>query len=291
MKKLFALILISVMLVTSCAKAGNSGSDDGSTSAPATTTYAPTNAPIYSAPSETKAPETKAPETKAPETTAPETTALETNAPETNDPVLDALLNVKVNFKKADFYIFSTDVVQQVDYPGFAKLPENFSDYVFVFSSIGVNSNAYSDGCLSYEFPLTEYLEYKSNGTISSGATDCSKAGIIDSKEKLTAALEKGTKKKYSELYTDDFFDNNIIFYISKYNSGSVFYEFEYGFDPETKLLAIHFTQPTKDTFVHSEILHTYDYYITIPKEAITVNGKMIPYEELNFRFTGYDDK
>ena len=67
MKKLFALILISVMLVTSCAEAGNSGSDDGSTSAPATTTYAPTNAPIYSAPSETKAPETKAPETKAPE--------------------------------------------------------------------------------------------------------------------------------------------------------------------------------------------------------------------------------
>jgi hypothetical protein len=155
-----------------------------------------------------------------------------------------------------------------------------------------VNSNAYSDGCLSYEFPLTEYLEYKkADGTISSGATDCSKAGIIDSKEKLAAALEKGTKKKYSELYTDDFLDNNIIFYISKYNSGSVFYEFEYGFDPETKLLAIHFTQPTKDTFVHSEILHTYDYYITIPKEAITVNGKMIPYEELNFRFTGYDDK
>lgn len=287
MKKLFALILISVMLVTSCAEAGNSGSDDGSTSAPATTTYAPTNAPIYSAPSETKAPETKAPETKAPETTAPETTA-----PETSDPVLDALLNVKVNFKKADFYIFSTDVVQQVDYPGFAKLPENFSDYVFVFSSIGVNSNAYSDGCLSYEFPLTQYLEYKkADGTVSSSKTDCSKAGIIDSKEKLTAALEKGTKKKYSELYTDDFFDNNIIFYISSYISGSVFYEFEYGFDPETKLLAIHFTQPTKDTFVHSEILHTYDYFITIPKEAITVDGKMIPYEELNFRFTGYVER
>ena len=287
MKKLFALILISVMLVTSCAKAGNSGSDDGSTSAPATTTYVPTNAPIYSAPSETKAPETNAPETKAPETTAPETTA-----PETSDPVLDALLNVKVNFKKADFYIFSTDVVQQVDYPGFAKLPENFSDYVFVFSSIGVNSNAYSDGCLSYEFPLTQYLEYKkADGTVSSSKTDCSKAGIIDSKEKLTAALEKGTKKKYSELYTDDFFDNNIIFYISRYIGGSVFYEFEYGFDPETKLLAIHFTQPTKDTFVHSEILHTYDYFITIPKEVITVDGKMIPYEELNFRFTGYVER
>ena len=286
MKKLFALILISVMLVTSCAKAGNSGSDDGSTSAPATTTYAPTNAPIYSAPSETKSPETNAPETKAPETTAPENTA-----PETSDPVLDALLNVKVNFKKADFYIFSTDVVQQVDYPGFAKLPENFSDYVFVFSSIGVNSNAYSDGCLSYEFPLTEYLEYKSNGTISSSKKDCSKAGIIDSKEKLTAAIEKGTKKKYSELYTDDFFDNNIIFYISRYIGGSVFYEFEYGFDPETKLLAIHFTQPTKDTFVHSEILHTYDYFITIPKEAITVDGKIIPYEELTFRFTGYVER
>jgi hypothetical protein len=275
------------MLLSSCAEVGNSGSDDGSTSAPATTTYAPTNAPIYSAPSETKAPETNAPETKAPEATTPETTA-----PETIDPVLDALLNVKVNFKKADFYIFSTDVVQQVDYPGFAKLPENFSDYVFVFSSIGVNSNAYSDGCLSYEFPLTEYLEYKkADGTISSGATDCSKAGIIDSKEKLSEAIEKGTKKKYSELYTDDFFEKNIIIYISKYHSGSVFYEFEYGFDPETKLLAIHFTQPVKDMFLHSEMLHTYDYYITIPKEAITVNGKMIPYEELNFRFTGYDDK
>ena len=205
---------------------------------------------------------------------------------------MDALLNVKVNFKKADFYIFSTDVVQQVDYPGFAKLPENFSDYVFVFSSIGVNSNAYSDGCLSYEFPLTQYMEYKkTDGTISSGKSDCSKAGIIDSKEKLSEAIEKGTKKKYSELYADDFFEKNIIFFISRYNGGSVFYEFEYGFDPETKLLAIHFTQPTKDTFVHSEMLHTYDYFITIPKEAITVDGKMIPYEELNFRFTGYVDK
>ena len=42
---------------------------------------------------------------------------------------------------------------------------------------------------------------------------------------------------------------------------------------------------------MHSEMLHTYDYFITIPKEAITVDGKMIPYEELNFRFTGYVDK
>ena len=135
-------------------------------------------------------------------------------------------------------------------------------------------------------------MEYKKfDGTVSSSKSDCNKAGIIDSKEKLTAALEKGTKKKYSELYTDDFFDNNIIFYISRYIGGSVFYEFEYGFDPETKLLAIHFTQPTKDTFVHSEILHTYDYFITIPKEAITVDGKMIPYEELNFRFTGYVER
>jgi hypothetical protein len=135
-------------------------------------------------------------------------------------------------------------------------------------------------------------MEYKkTDGTVSSGKSDCSKAGIIDSKEKLSEAIEKGTKKKYSELYTDDFFEKNIIIYISKYHSGSVFYEFEYGFDPETKLLAIHFTQPVKDMFKHSEMHHTYDYYITIPKEVITVDGKLIPYEELNFRFTGYDDK
>ena len=126
---------------------------------------------------------------------------------------------------------------------------------------------------------------------MSSSQSDCSKAGIIDSKEKLSEAIEKGTKKKYSELYTDDFFEKNIIFYISQYNSGSVFYEFEYGFDPETKLLAVHFTQPLKDMCMHSEMLHTYDYFITIPKEAITVDGKMIPYEKLNFRFTGYIEK
>ena len=291
MKKLFALILLSVMLLSSCAGKGNSGSDDGSTSAPATTTYTPTNAPIYSAPSETKAPETKAPETKAPETTAPETTAPETTAPETSDPVLDALLNVKVNFKKADFYIFTTDIPSPPEMPDLYPWPENLLDYAFKLP-IGVNANSYSDGCLSYEFPLTEYLEYKkTDGTISSGKIECSKAGIIDSKEKLSEAIEKGIKKKYSDLYTDDFFDKNIIFYISRYIGGSVFYEFEYGFDPETKLLAVHFTQPLKDMCKHSEILHTYDYFITIPKEAITIDGKMIPYEELNFRFTGYDDK
>ena len=292
MKKLFALILISVMLVTSCAEAENSGSDDGSTSAPATTTYAPTNAPIYSVPSETKAPETKAPETKAPETTAPETTAPETTAPETSDPALDALLNGKVNFKKADFRIFSCDIPIPIDEPGFSKLPDDFFDYFIELSDVSANANSYSDGCLSYEFPLTQYLEYKkTDGTISSGKSDCSKAGIIDSKEKLSEAIEKGTKKKYSEIYTDDFFEKNIIFYISRYGGGSVFYEFEYGFDPEAKLLAIHFTQPVKDAFIHSEMIHTYDYLITIPKEAITVDGKMIPYEELTFRFTGYVER
>jgi hypothetical protein len=217
--------------------------------------------------------------TVAPETTMPETTGQ-----------ID-ILKVEVDFKKADFYIFTTDIPAPPEMPELYPWPENLLDYAFQLP-IGVNANSYSDGCLSYEFPLTEYLEYKkTDGTISSSKIECSKVGIIDSKEKLSEAIEKGTKKKYSELYTDDFFEKNIIIYISKYHSGSVFYEFEYGFDPETKLLAIHFTQPVKDMFKHTQILHTYDYYITIPKEAITVDGKMIPYEELNFRFTGYDDK
>ena len=248
MKKLFALILLSVMLLSSCAEIGNSG-NGGDT-------------------------------TVAPETTRPETTGQ-----------ID-ILKVDVDFKKADFYIFSCDIPLPLEDPRLPKLPEDLFDYVFELSDVSANGNSYSDGALSFEFPLTEYKEYKKfDGTMSSTQTDCSKAGIIDSKEKLSEAIEKGTKKKYSELYTDDFFEKNIIIYISKYHSGSVFYEFEYGFDPETKLLAIHFTQPVKDMFKHSEMHHTYDYYITIPKEVITVDGKIIPYEELNFRFTGYDDK
>lgn len=225
-------------------------------------------------------------------TTDPESQASETNPKETLNSAENDSSATKEGFTKADFYIFSCDIPLPLDDPRLPRLPENLFDYVFELCDASANANSYSDECLSFEFPLTEYLEYKkSDGTISSSNTDCSKAGIIDSKEKLSAALEKGTKKKYSEIYTDDFFEKNIIFYISKYYSGSVFYEFEYGFDPETKLLAIHFTQPVKDMFMHSEMHHTYDYFITIPKEAITVDGKMIPYEELNFRLTGYIEK
>ena len=216
--------------------------------------------------------------TLAPETTMPETTGQ-----------ID-ILKVEVDFKKADFYIFTTDIPAPPEMPELYPWPENLLDYAFDLSHD--NTKSYSDGALSYEFPLTQYTERKkTDGTISSSKVECSKAGIIDSKEKLSEAIEKGTKKKYSELYTDDFFEKNIIFYISRYIGGSVFYEFEYGFDPETKLLSVHFTQPLTDMCKHSEMLHTYDYFITIPKEAITVDGKMIPYEELNFRFTGYVDK
>ena len=246
MKNLFALILLSVMLLSSCAEIGNSG-NGGDT-------------------------------TVAPETTMPETTGQ-----------ID-ILKVEVDFKKADFYIFTTDIPAPPEMPELYPWPDNLLDYAFDLSHD--NTKSYSDGALSYEFPLTQYTDHKkTDGTISSSKAECSKAGIIDSKEKLSEAIEKGTKKKYSELYTDDFFEKNIIFYISRFQSGSVFYEFEYGFDPETKLLAVHFTQPLKDMCLHSQMLHTYDYYITIPKEAITIDGKMIPYEELTFRFTGYDDK
>lgn len=224
--------------------------------------------------------------------TEPEAKDPEINSTETANSDENDASATKEGFTKADFYIFSCDIPLPLDDPRLPRLPENLFDYVFELCDASANANSYSDECLSFEFPLTEYLEYKkSDGTISSSNTDCSKAGIIDSKEKLSAALEKGTKKKYSEIYTDDFFEKNIIFYISKYYSGSVFYEFEYGFDPETKLLAIHFTQPVKDMFMHSEMHHTYDYFITIPKEAITIDGKMIPYEELNFRLTGYIEK
>ena len=270
MKKIFALFLISIMLLSSCAvisNEGNAGIDSPTTTAPGTTSSEVTiskNDPL---------------ETKVPET----------NAPETTTPAKEEFSDVKVDFQKTDSIILTTDVVI-VQTGSEMSLPSDFYKRVFY---LGLNnSREYSDGCLSYEFPLSARyeLKYPNQDAISKQA-DCRKAGIIDSNEKLSEAILNGIGEKYSEPYADDFFENNVILYISSYGFGSVFYEFEYGFDPETKLLAIHFTQPVKDTFLHSDLLHTYDYYITIPKEAITVNGKMIPYEKLNFRFTGYDDK
>ena len=252
MKKILAIILISLMLLASCADPGSGGSTGNGNIIDSTT---------------------------APETTADETTTL--NQAD--------LLKVNVVLNKADFYIFTTDIPSPSEMPELYPWPENLLDYTFKLSNISVNANSYSDDGLSFEFPLTEYKEKKlADGTMSSSKADCSKAGIIDSKEKLSAIIEKGIGKNYADLYADDFFEKNIILYISRYVGGSVFYEFEYGFDLETKLLAIHFTQPLADMCMHSEMLHTYDYFITIPKEAITVDGKMIPYNELSFRLTGY---
>lgn len=282
MKRIILITLISIMLLSSCAvisNEGNAGIDSPTTTSPGTTSPE-TTSPGTKAP-ETKAPETTASITKTPETTEAETKALETTSSVTTSPETAAPDPI-VELHKTDVVIITNGLPRTDEGIEHLGAPTNAGlDYLFEYRISSVNAVSIED---AFSFTVKPNL---SNNTVR-------KVGIIDEKDKFVPIIEAVTGKKFSELYADDFFEKNFIVYVHINGGGaSPLRGFEYGYDTSTKLLKITYKKFTLDGIKDCpcEMLHDDGYFITIPKEAITVDGKMIPYEELNFRLTGYIEK
>ena len=130
MKKLFALILATLMLLA-CVACG----------APADTTADVTEAPATDAP-ETEAPETEAPETEAPETEAPVTEAPVTEAPETEAPATEAPETEAPKTEDGKTYVYNFDFGAGVtECDGFKLVPEKMEFVDGVYKPSADNGN------------------------------------------------------------------------------------------------------------------------------------------------------
>ena len=121
-------------------------------------------------------------------------------------------------------------------------------------------------------------------------------SGIIDNGEKFKSFFEtyvitdfQTYTVKYSDLFSDKFFEDNVIlFSMSDYDEG-VFVGFEYGFDPSSKTLKIVFTPRPHEGWHEctAEFGGLIMYLVNIPKSDLTIDGKLVPYEELNIEYSG----
>ena len=117
-------------------------------------------------------------------------------------------------------------------------------------------------------------------------------AGIIDNKENCIAFYEGITEELYSDRFSDDFFENYVVLTMFFFNQGydDPFVNVYYSFDSETKKLRISFTERPHEGWGdngYDAVLHTSGYFIPISKSDITIDGKLVPYEELNIEVTG----
>ena len=263
MKKLLIIVLISLVLIASCVENGSGGGSPSEI-----TTDRITTIPISTASPETKEPETKESDTVSPETTDTETTASDTTA----DP------ESVVELHKTNVIIITNGLPRTDEGIGAFGTPTNAGlDYLFEYSISGGNAVSIEDAFSFTVEPKT------SNNTVK-------KVGIINVREKYVPIIEAVTGKKFSELYNEDFFEKNVIIYVCLNGAGaSPLKEFEYGYDTETKLLKLAYKTFKLDGIKNCpcEMLHTDGYFITVPKEAITVDGKLVPYEELKVEVTG----
>ena len=115
-------------------------------------------------------------------------------------------------------------------------------------------------------------------------------SGIADNKEKFKNLYESLTGENYSDRFSDEFFEDNIVFFMHASPGFEVcFVGFEYGFDPESKKLKIAFETRPHEGWTDSllEVVGSVIYIIPISKSDITIDGKLVPYDELNIEVTG----
>ena len=266
MKKLLAIILISLMLLSSCAEIGNSG--------------AGADTPSES----TKSSETTAAENSSPETKPRETHPSFPNAFIANDTKLAEYLVIG---DCAPYPILDTN--KYYEWPYISE----FTYMVEIDMAAGAEKlyDAIVSRKLDIKHKVRVYYPIFAK-KIREGEIPCAKACFVDKQnaEAYKAYFEALTSVDYEKYYSDDFFDKNVIFFTNI--SESVWPEFcmfEYSFDPATKTLYVNARHIYSGGWEHCrhETLHTYYTSIAIPKEDITVNGQMIPLEELNVEFTG----
>ena len=115
--------------------------------------------------------------------------------------------------------------------------------------------------------------------------------GFIEDKAKFQPVYEKLTGEKYTDRFSENFFDDTVIFIVN-YHGGRLeepFVSFDYSFNPEQKELKVSFKRISQEGWQQNvdDFIGSFMYLIPIAKSDITVDGKLVPYEELNIEVTG----
>jgi hypothetical protein len=261
MKKLFALFLISIMLLSSCAETSDSGQEITD------------------------------------ETTAETVESVDNsqNREIEMKPTNGIVVTNKYPLKDADYANSETpppsDIKYILSYKKGNGRPSK-EDYEFIRSAIACEKNI--------EYNIVRYnSENSDNGHSYKSTTQVS--GIVDNDEKLKSFYDEFVISdfqtytvKYSDNFSDKFFEDNIIIFSMSNHDEGVFVGFEYGFDPSSKTLKIVLTTRPHEGWHEctEEFGGLIIYLVNIPRSDITIDGKIVPYEEINIeyaiRLTGY---
>ena len=171
------------------------------------------------------------------------------------------------------------------------NLPPTSINYILPMNGIGEKE---IKECLTYETDIvlnnTYYYVRTNTENVSNVQMDIS--GIIDDKNKFRRFYEGIQYEKYSDRFSDNFFKNNILLitYCCGKGFDMPFVKADYSFDSDTKSLNISLTTRPHDGWHkmgETLNLHSIAYIISIAKSDITIDGKLVPYEELNIEVTG----
>ena len=145
---------------------------------------------------------------------------------------------------------------------------------------------------LAFESQVTTNI-YKSDyyGNIYSYEWPAKYSGFINDKAKFQPVYEKLTGEKYTDRFSENFFDDTVIFIVD-YHGGRLeepFVSFDYSFNPEQKELKVSFKRRPQEGWEKNvdDFGGSFMYLIPIAKSDITIDGKLVPYEELNIEVTG----
>ena len=136
--------------------------------------------------------------------------------------------------------------------------------------------------CASW-VPPRDYLTCEVNVSFKNNGSYCNIYGIFDDEKKFKSFFGANTTKKYEDFFPDDFFDNYTILYMSYEISEGGFDKIDYSFDSTNNMLTIYFSERQLDGWkpMDIEFVGYTAYLIPIAKSDLTVDGKLVPYEEL----------
>ena len=175
------------------------------------------------------------------------------------------------------------------DYVNSGKEPPKLDDILDIMKGV---SSKEAKSALAFESQVTMNiynLDFFGNEYSYEWVTNFS--GFIDDKAKFQPVYEKLTGEKYSDRFSENFFDDTVIFIID-YRGGRLeepFVRFDYSFDPEQKDLKITFEECHREGWRKNldDFGGSFTYLIPISRSDITIDGKLVPYEELNVEVSG----
>ena len=166
--------------------------------------------------------------------------------------------------------------------------PTSFDNVFYVSSGMEILTENTLSQELTVPCTITEINPYTKEEELY--AFESKKAGIIDNKDALVECFEKGKDVKYSDHFSDDFFEKNIILFVRIDESyASPFWSVEYEFNTANKKLTVTFSEIEHEGWLRNttEIEGPYNYFIVIAKSDLTIDGNLVPYDELNIEVTG----